>query len=103
MHKSIINDRLPTVEIVQGNKTNVSAIETHKGYQFYALIAHFYFDSSNTLKAWLPIKLKPFLYVTVRWFRCKHSLNLFVSHTILLKKNKPSTDDYTNVVLFHTE
>lgn len=29
MQKSIINDRLPTVEIVQGNKTNVSAIETH--------------------------------------------------------------------------
>lgn len=51
MHKSIINDRLPTVEIVQGNKTNVSAIETHKGYQFYASIAHFYFDSTNTLKA----------------------------------------------------
>lgn len=68
MHKtySIINDRLPTVKIVQGNQTNVLAIETYKGYQFYASISHFYFDSSNTLKARLPIKLKPFLYVTAR-------------------------------------
>lgn len=54
-----MNANLVYIEIVPTNciykvtkqAYRVSAIDIHKGYQFYASIAHIYFDSSNTLMA----------------------------------------------------